>query len=184
MDKKNNTYLLHGSGAKVTQIDFSHSRLRTDFGKGFYLSNKLDAARVWALRAARSSGIAYVVRFEVDRRVFDTAVVACKRFEGATLEWLDFVRDNRERKNKKNENLGEPRHEYDVVSGLIANNQAADVVDRYCRGKIIWQQALDEIKYIPDVYQLSLHTQKALEFVKAVDYQHYKDGKWSGGVKV
>jgi hypothetical protein len=184
MDKKNNVYLLHGSDTKVTQIDFSRSRLRTDFGKGFYLSNKLDAARVWALRADRGFGNAYVVRFEVERRIFGPAVIACKRFEGATLEWLDFVRDNRERKNEKNVHLGEQRHEYDVVSGLIADDQAADVVDRYCRGKITWQHALEEMKYIPDIYQLSLHTEKSLGFIKAVDYQHYKDGKWSGWLKI
>ena len=184
MDKKNNVYLMHGSDTKVTQIDFTYSRLRTDFGKGFYLSNKLDAARVWALRAARSSETAFVVRFEVSRSIFDPAVIACKRFEGATREWLDFVRDNRERKSQKNAHLGEPRHDYDVVSGLIADDQAADVVDRYCRDKITWQQALEEMKYIPDIYQLSLHTQKALDFAKAVDYQQYRDGKWSGWLNI
>ena len=184
MDKKNNVYLLHSSDTKVVRIDFSYSRLRTDFGKGFYLSNKLDAARVWALRAARGSEMAYVTRFEVVRKIFDTSTIACKRFDGATQEWLDFVRDNRERKSQKNLHLGEPRHHYDVVSGLIANDQAADVVDRYCRGKITWQQALEEMKTIPDIYQLSLHTEKALDFVKAIDYQCYKDSKWSSWLKI
>lgn len=184
MDKKNNIYLFHGSSVKVINIDLSYSRLRTDFGNGFYMSSKLDAARAWALRAAGMSGTAYVVRYEIDKSVFTSDDIAYKRFDGATLEWLEFIRENRERKSQKNAHKGEPRHRYDIVSGLIADDQAADVVDRYCRGKLTGQESLDEIKFIPDVYQYSFHTEKSLSFVKAMDYQRVRNGKWDKWLSV
>lgn len=99
MDRKNNYYLYHGSNTVIKQINLSFSRLRTDFGKGFYLSDKLDVAQVWAQRAAGLYGVAHVMRFEVNKGVFLSTQVVCKRFEGATKEWLDFVSSAFTRKN-------------------------------------------------------------------------------------
>ena len=39
----------HGTDQIIDVIDFNESRLRTDFGKGFYLSDKLMSARDWAI---------------------------------------------------------------------------------------------------------------------------------------
>jgi len=41
--------LYHGTNQKLEVIDFNRCRLRTDFGKGFYMSDKLGNARDWAV---------------------------------------------------------------------------------------------------------------------------------------
>ena len=40
----------HGTNAIIGMIDLSRSRLRTDFGKGFYFASKADTAQGWATR--------------------------------------------------------------------------------------------------------------------------------------
>ena len=49
--------LYHGTTEIIHEIDFSRCRLRTDFGKGFYISSKLSTAREWAISKAGFSGI-------------------------------------------------------------------------------------------------------------------------------
>ena len=39
----------HGTDRVINEIDLRKSRLRTDFGRGFYLSDKLGNARDWAI---------------------------------------------------------------------------------------------------------------------------------------
>ena len=41
--------LYHGTISKIGVIDLNKCRLRTDFGRGFYMTDKLGTARDWAI---------------------------------------------------------------------------------------------------------------------------------------
>jgi len=54
----------HGTNSIFNTIDLSKSRLRTDFGKGFYFTNKIGTAQGWATRRAMiSGGIPTILQF-------------------------------------------------------------------------------------------------------------------------
>jgi len=170
--------LYHGTSQKLEDIDLNRSRLRTDFGKGFYMSDKLGNARDWAVDRSDISEVPTVMRYNVRNTLFEDENVSRLRFDNPTMEWLNFVRDNR-RKVLDNGNNKEPRHSYDVVSGPIANDKVAIAVDKYCRGKLTAEETLHEIKAIKNVFQLSMHTQLALTYIQSVTYSQYKNKKWS-----
>jgi hypothetical protein len=170
--------LYHGTREIVYTVDFGKCRLRTDFGKGFYISSKLNTARTWAIGKAGFSGIPTVMRYEINNNLFNDSTLSIMRFDHPSKEWLDFIKDNRHRDLRKG-NSPEPRHVYDVVSGPIANDKVADVVDLYCKGKIDADEAIARTKALPSVFQLSLHTSQALNHVLSTMYSQREGGKWS-----
>jgi len=95
-------------------------------------------------------------------------------------EWLDFICFNRRRKPadvlKK-----EPKHDYNWVSGSIADDDIADVVDDYIAGDIDETDAINRARALPQTYQLSLHTIEAISFADEVNvyYKQLKKGRWS-----
>ena len=156
--------LYHGTTEVIGDIDLGKCRLRTDFGKGFYMSSKLGTARDWAIGKAGFSGIPTVIRFRIKDDIFANSALSYKRFDSPTEEWLNFIRDNR-RMDIGNSNSPEPRHFYDIVTGPIANDKVADAVDRYCKGKISIEDAIARVKALPSVFQMSFHTALALTYV-------------------
>ena len=119
----------HGTNTLIAAIDLSKSRLRTDFGKGFYMGNNLGEARKWAISQSMATEIPTVMRYVLSDAIFDFEDNTLNRlwFSYPTVEWLNFVRDNR-RKVAPNAHNKEPRHDYDIVYGPIANDKVADVV--------------------------------------------------------
>jgi hypothetical protein len=57
--------------------------------------------------------------------------------------------------------------------------RSLDVVDAYCKGRINASEAVARTKALPSVFQLSLHTQKALEYVSLVAYSQHDAKLWS-----
>ena len=169
--------LYHGTTDVINAIDFSKCRLRTDFGKGFYMSSKLGTARDWAIGKAGFSGVPTVMRYEINSEIFTDATLSSKRFDSPVAEWLDFIRDNRRMDIPKSNSL-EPRHSYDIVTGPIANDKVADAVDRYCKNLISAEDAIARIKALPSVFQLSIHSHKALSHIKSVMYSQKENRKW------
>jgi len=170
--------LFHGTNQILGEVDFERSRLRTDFGKGFYSSDKLGNARDWAVDKSGVFEIPTVMRYEVSNTLFRDKAVSCRRFDNPTIEWLNFVRDNRSRITRVDDTK-EPRHLYDIVSGPIANDKVAIAVDKYCRGNLTAEETLAEIKAIKNVFQLSMHTQLALSFIRAISYSQLINKRWS-----
>jgi hypothetical protein len=168
----------HGTTEVIFYVDFNKSRLRTDFGRGFYISSKRGTAQDWAVGKAGFSGIPTVMRYEINNAIFTDNALEYKRFDSPTVEWLDFIRDNRRTDIVINKTL-EPRHSYDIVSGPIANDMVADVVDFYCKGKISADDAIARAKALPRVFQLSLHTPLSLMYISSVMYSQRKGSKWS-----
>lgn len=168
----------HGTNDMIGYIDLDKCRLRTDFGKGFYISSKLAPAREWAVSKSGYSGVPTVMRYEINKDIWSDGSLRILRFDNPSKQWLDFIRDNRQ-VNLVSAISSEPRHTYDVVSGPIANDKVADVVAVYCLGKINAEDAISKVKALPSVFQLSLHTALALSYIKSVAYSQRKGGKWS-----
>ena len=122
----------HGTNAVIGAINLSQSRLRTDFGKGFYMGNNLGEARKWAVSQSMAAESPTVMHYVLSDVIFNFRDNRLKRlwFSAPTAEWLDFVRDNRIIVSPANQNA-EPRHKYDIVYGPIADDKIADVVDEY-----------------------------------------------------
>jgi len=167
----------HGTNQKLGIINFDKSRLRTDFGKGFYLSDKLGNARDWAIDKSSISEIPTVMRYEVNKALFLDESISRLRFDNPTIEWLNFVRDNRSRTTGVSKK--EPRHSFDVVSGPIANDKVAIAVDKYCRGKMNAEETLNEVKALKNVFKLSMHSELALTFIKNISYSQFINKRWS-----
>jgi len=170
--------LFHGTNMKIGNIDFDKSRLRTDFGKGFYLSDKLGNARDWAIDKSSISETPTVMHYEINKAILSDDSISRLRFDSPTLEWLNFVRDNRQKTTNSMSNK-EPRHSYDIVSGPIANDKVAIAVEKYCRGKLSAEETLLEVKAIKNVFQLSMHTQLVLSYIQSVSYSQFINKRWS-----
>jgi hypothetical protein len=171
--------MYHGSNMVIGEINLKKSRLRTDFGRGFYLTDSIETAQNWAARrVSATGGVATIIRYEISNDVF---MLPGKRFESTpSLEWLEFIVMNRKR-NAKSELMDEPRHTHCWVSGPIADDKIADVVENYLAGDINSVEAIALARALPQVFQLSLHTQSSLSVIdeNSVQIKQFKDGKWS-----
>jgi len=163
----------------IGEINIEKSRLRTDFGRGFYLTDSIETAQNWAARrVSATGGVATIIRYEIFDDIF---MLQGKRFESTpSPEWLEFIVMNRKRK-AKNELIEEPRHTHCWVSGPIADDKIADVVENYLAGEINSVEAIALARALPQVFQLSLHTQSSLNVIDEnnVQIKQFKDGKWS-----
>lgn len=84
-------------------------------------------------------------------------------YNGATIEWLDFVVANR---------LYAPLHDYDIVLGPVANDNLYATISLYENGELSAEAAIVQLKTHVLFNQVSFHTQAAinnLKFVEAVE---------------
>jgi len=169
--------MYHGTTLVISKVDLEKSRLRLDFGKGFYLADKQGTAHIWAKNKTiqLGSGIPTILAYTVDNSIYK---IHGKRFNPTPEEeWLEFICFNRRRENKGNE----PRHDYNWVSGPIANDKVYNVVDNYLDGIIDASEAITRARTLPQTYQLSLHSSLALSYIdeKSMVYKQFKNNGWS-----
>jgi len=173
--------LYHGTTQIIHGIDLTKGRHRTDFGQGFYLGSNLDVAQRWAKNRAAFSGKPVVMKYTLDDSIFTDEKANPLIFDEPTLEWLNFVRDNR-RKGVPENGL---RHTHGIVRGSIANDKVNFVVEDYLKGKITDGVAIALVKALPNVQQISLHTSYALTYLDtaAICYQEQlSNDEWSSWV--
>lgn len=133
--------LYHGSYTVVKNPDLSYSRLRTDFGKGFYLTAHEAQAISWATRFKHKHGAAYVSWYEFMHGI-DTifpAEIRVLEFDTHSIEWLDFITACR---------LGlSDDEDWDIVIGGVANDKVFDTLQLYFDGLIEAQVAIGRLRY-------------------------------------
>lgn len=150
--------LYHGTtgtfadGILHSGIDLAKSKLRSDFGRGFYMTRNLDQAkshanqvfrRLGALAASRHGATpnpvcAAVVEYEVDRLVLSK--LSHLAFVSASADWMAFVQHCR---RTGGPHIPASMTNYDLVYGPMAG--------------------LDGRPFPPDYEQLSLHTANAIQ---------------------
>lgn len=152
-------------------IDLSKARYRTDFGKGFYVTNNLKQAEQWAIgrtEAAKVAGIAaedyepVVVYFQLDIKKLKS--LTTRQFEQPTKEWAEFIFNCRKKGLKE-----ELHHNFDYTVGPLADGRTNILVRKLMKSEITTDEFLDGIKpWHVENSQLALHTQAAIDCLKIV----------------
>jgi hypothetical protein len=171
--------LYHGTNQIIGKVDLSKGRIRTDFGLGFYLSGKFATAQDWAIsKTLLLGGIPTVLQYQSDDNYKE---LYGNRFpETPSDEWLDFVVLNRQT-NPSDNATSEPRHNYNWISGPIADDNMNTVVKEYIAGNVTRDEAIQRARILPRTFQISLHTTEAVGYADDVNvlYRQLKNGKWT-----
>jgi len=146
----------------VEKPDLAFSRLRTDFGKGFYLTPLKAQAISWAQRFFRERGEAAISLYEFlpkhdDKLPPDTKIL---EFDNHNLEWLNFVTACR---------LGHyTSADWDLIIGGVANDKVFDTLQLYFDGLIGADEAIGRLRYNKPNFQYCFKTQSLID-----DYLHF-----------
>ena len=145
--------LYHGSYKVIEKPDLSFSRLRTDFGRGFYLTPIKTQAQSWSRRflnqssmiqkseASRVSVSAFISIYEFmpgsERKL--PPDIKILEFDNHCPEWLSFITACR---------LGQPVDtDWDLVIGGVANDKVFDTLQLYFDGIIGPDEAIGRLKF-------------------------------------
>ena len=126
--------LYHGSNVEVKEPILLKIQRELDFGKGFYTTSDLEQAARWAERTAKRRGEsnAFVTVYEVNEDELKN--IRLLSFDSPNVEWLNLVV-----KNRKGEYIAE---NWDIISGPVADDQTAQVIDLYLEGAYDEEEAI------------------------------------------
>ena len=126
--------LYHGSNVEVKEPILLKVQRELDFGKGFYTTSDMEQAARWAWRTAKRRGEsnAFVTVYEVNEDELKN--IRLLSFDSPNVEWLNFVV-----KNRKGEYIAE---NWDIISGPVADDQTAQVIDLYLEGAYDEEEAI------------------------------------------
>ena len=126
--------LYHGSNVEVKEPILLKVQRELDFGKGFYTTSDMEQAARWAWRTAKRRGEsnAFVTVYEVNEDELKN--IRLLSFDLPNVEWLNFVV-----KNRKGEYIA---GNWDIISGPVADDQTAQVIDLYLEGAYDEEEAI------------------------------------------
>jgi hypothetical protein len=154
----------HGSYIEIDKIDYEKCRLYRDFGRGFYVTKIREQAEIWANRKGRANKTkGFVTEFEFIENAFEHWELASNRFDGYTVEWLDFIVMNR------NEEISQPSHDYDIVEGPVADDDIAERINDYIHGDVSKEQFLEELKFKKPTHQICLCTHRSFQAIRKAE---------------
>ena len=153
--------LYHGSNVEVKEPVLLKVQRELDFGKGFYTTSDMEQAARWAWRTAKRRGEsnAFVTVYEVNEDELKN--IRLLSFDSPNVEWLNFVV-----KNRKGEYIA---GDWDVISGPVADDQTAQVIDLYLEG------AYDEEEAIRRFLTQRLKDQYTFKTLEAINLLKYKE---------
>ena len=126
--------LYHGSNVEVKEPMLLKVQRELDFGKGFYTTSDMEQAARWAWRTAKRRGEsnAFVTVYEVNEDELKN--IRLLSFDSPNVEWLNLVV-----KNRKGEYIA---GDWDIISGPVADDQTAQVIDLYLEGAYDEEEAI------------------------------------------
>ena len=153
--------LYHGSNIEVKEPILLKVQRELDFGKGFYTTSDMEQAARWAWRTAKRRGEsnAFVTVYEVNEDELKN--IRLLSFDSPNVEWLNFVV-----KNRKGEYIA---GDWDIISGPVADDQTAQVIDLYLEG------AYDEEEAIRRFLTQKLKDQYTFKTLEAINLLKYKE---------
>jgi len=154
--------LYHGSYTVVENPELSFSRLRTDFGKGFYLTPLKDQAKRWAARFLREQGTAALSIYEFLPNSANelSPEMEVLKFDTYSLEWLNFIMACR---------LGKPVDaKWDLVIGGVANDKVFDTLQLYFDKLITAAEAIGRLQFEKPNLQYCFKSQPLID-----NYLHF-----------
>ncbi len=150
--------LYHGSNVEVREPMLLKIQRELDFGKGFYTTGDLEQAAKWAKRTAKRRGTqqAFVTVYEVDSEEINKLCLLS--FDLPNAEWLNFVV-----KNRKGEFIAE---NWDIISGPVADDQTAQVIDLFLDGMYDEEEAIRRFLTQKLKDQFTFKTEAAIKLLK------------------
>lgn len=152
--------LFHGTNQDIEAIDLTKGLPYKDFGQGFYLTpDRVTAERMAKKRALLFGGEPLVIEYSFDEQMASTALQILTFSQKATVEWARFVDRNRDRSS-------EPyHHDYDIVSGPIANDGVAYLLGRFHEGTMTLEELAEGLqdKYLDQ--QFFFGSERALHYL-------------------
>ncbi|MCL2833479.1 MAG: DUF3990 domain-containing protein [Treponema sp.] len=149
--------LYHGSFSVIEKPDLSFSRLRTDFGRGFYLTPLKSQAADWSKKFLSQHGTAYISQYNFLSKAGEKLPPEVKilEFDSHTREWLDFVTACR---------LGKPNDSgWDLVIGGVANDKVFDTLQLYFDNIIGADEAIGRLRFNKPNFQYCFKNQPLMD---------------------
>lgn len=158
--------LYHGSNVIVEQPQLLKIQRTLDFGKGFYTTTDFEQASKWALRTAIRLGEkkGFVSIYEVDE--IQIKNLNMLTFSKPDINWLKYVVQNRTNKIVNND--------WDIVSGPVANDQTAPVIDLFLDGMLDEEETLKRLLPQKLKDQYTFKTEKAISLLKFKEVKIYE----------
>lgn len=149
--------IYHGSTDIVRTPRIIRAYTGRDFGAGFYTTEILDQAVKWAARQAR-----YRNRTDAFLNIYDLDDSALRKlnildFKDYSMEWLDFVVACR--------HDADYRHNYDLVTGKIANDDVGETIQAVVDGLTSKEFALSKLVFMHANCQTCFSTENALQYL-------------------
>ena len=143
----------HGGYEPVSDPEIRIGRNTKDFGAGFYCTIIKEQAERWARSYISKIVSIHDVRLNSDMKIKD--------FREMSEEWLDFIVDCRSGK----------AHDYDIVIGVMADDQIYNFISDFMDGVITRKQfwVLAQFKY--PTHQINFCSEAAL---KCLEYRGYE----------
>lgn len=152
--------LYHGTNVDFKEIDISKSNKYKDFGQGFYLTDiRMQAEQLAVKKARLFGGYPIIQEYEFDESLLNADNLNVLRFERPCKEWAEFVFNNR---NKAINFL----HDYDIVTGPIANDGVAYLLGRYEEGTLTIEDLAKELTFKELNNQLFFGTEEAIKHLR------------------
>ena len=155
--------LYHGSIIEIKNPQILTQEKGRDFGFGFYTTSIKEQAERWAIHKTRISSRfskeqknAVVNIYEFDETILNQTNY--KSFQEPNLEWLEFVIQCRS-------NLSF-RHDYDIVSGKIADDNVGETVEYVLAGIMRKEDAIERLRFEKINNQICFCSEKSLSFLK------------------
>lgn len=148
--------LYHGSLEIVEKSQILLANRPLDFGTGFYTTTGLQQARRWVkLRMEQNNAkVGYINIYEYTPK----KGLRTRLFRSANEAWVDFVHANR--------TVQDYSHDYDIVTGPVANDNVYLSFNLYESGIISKRELIRRLKTYKLVDQLLFHTEQSLATLK------------------
>ena len=150
--------LYHGSLEIVEKPQILQANRPLDFGTGFYTTSSLQQARRWVkLRMEQSqASVGFINIYEYSPK----RDLRTRLFRSANEAWVDFVHSNR--------TIQDYNHDYDIVTGPVANDNVYLSFNLYESGIITKRELIRRLKTYKLVDQLLFHTERSLDTLEYV----------------
>ena len=150
--------LYHGTIMGVTEPKILRSEIGRDFGFAFYTTDIQGQAERWAVRKARienrKSGRSVRPIVNVYEWKDNLSFLRIKRFEDASLEWLEMVVQCR--------GNSDYQHGYDIVEGKIANDNVGETVSYVMQGIMRKEDAVERLRFEKINNQIAFCSERAI----------------------
>lgn len=152
--------LYHGSAEKVEAPEIREGRSTMDFGAGFYTTSSFEQAMRWARikmrRCNTLTGYVSVYEFDLEKAQADCIV---RKFDGADMDWLLFVTNNRK---------GVPGEPADLHIGPAADDNVYRTVNMFETGVYDAEYTIRKLRTEVLHDQWAFHSDRILSYCRFI----------------